>query len=144
MKGCIREMNFDDLESILEIENECFKMPWTKDMFLSILSTPNSYSVVYEKYEIIGYGMTLLQMDVIHIANIAVRKGYRQQGIGGEILLYLLQFWMGLKKKKALLEVRPSNLPAISFYKKFGFCKVGIKEWYYPNGEDAIIMQRDL
>ncbi|MCK4256423.1 GNAT family N-acetyltransferase, partial [candidate division WOR-3 bacterium] len=86
MKGCIREMNFDDLESILEIENECFKMPWTKDMFLSILSTPNSYSVVYEKYEIIGYGMTLLQMDVIHIANIAVRKGYRRQGIGGEIL----------------------------------------------------------
>ncbi len=137
-------MSFEDLDSVLEIERECFKIPWTRNMFLSILSTPNSHSIVYELDEIIGYALTLLRMDVIHIANIAVRSGYRRWGVGSEILSHLLHFGASLNKKKAILEVRPSNLPAISLYEKFGFYRAGIKKWYYPDSEDALVMERKI
>ena len=49
--------------------------------------------------------------------------------------------------KHIFLEVRTSNLAAISMYKKFDFNEIGIRPNYYltKNGhEDAIIMGRDL
>lgn len=137
-------MNFEDLDAVLKIEEECFKIPWTRNMFLSILSIPDSYSVVYEKDEIIGYGMIIPEKTAIHIANIAVKKEHRHQGIGSEILSYLLHLGMSLSKKKAVLEVRSSNLSAISLYEKFGFYKAGIEKRYYPDGEDAVIMVKEI
>jgi ribosomal-protein-alanine N-acetyltransferase len=38
------------------------------------------------------------------------------------------------------LEVRVSNTPAISLYKKFGFSISKIKRGYYRDGEDAYEM----
>jgi len=143
-KGYIREMSFEDLDAVLKIEEECFKVPWTRNMFLGIMSTPNSRSIVYEIDKIIGYGIAILHKDTVHIANVAVRKEHRYQGIGSEILSYLLHFGVSLGKKKAVLEVRPSNLPAISLYGKFGFYKAGIEKWYYPDGEDAVIMVKEI
>jgi len=143
-KGHIREMSFKDLNLVLEIENKCFKVPWTRKVFLGIMSTLNSRSIVYEIDKIIGYGIAILHKDTVHIANVAVRKEYRYQGIGSEILSYLLHFGVSLGKKKAVLEVRPSNLPAISLYEKFGFYKAGIEKRYYPDGEDAVIMEKEI
>jgi len=143
-KEHIREMSFKDLELVVEIENECFKIPWTRSMFLSIMSTPNSRLIIYEIDKIIGYGIAILHKDTIHIANVAVRKEHRYQGIGSEILSYLLHFGVSLGKKKAVLEVRSSNLPAISLYEKFGFYKAGVEKRYYPDGEDAVIMVKEI
>ena len=39
-----------------------------------------------------------------------------------------------------LLEVRPSNLPAITLYQKHGFIEVGRRKRYYSNGEDALVL----
>ena len=43
-----------------------------------------------------------------------------------------------------ILEVRKSNFPAINLYLKFGFSELGIREKYYNDGEDAIIMKREF
>ena len=40
------------------------------------------------------------------------------------------------------LEVRPSNVIARAFYKKWGFTVRGRRKRYYPD-EDALIMTRD-
>jgi ribosomal-protein-alanine N-acetyltransferase len=43
------------------------------------------------------------------------------------------------------LEVRHSNVPAISLYLKSGFRQVGERKGYYrDNGEDAVLMDRYL
>ena len=49
--------------------------------------------------------------------------------------------------KHIFLEVRTSNVPAISLYKKFDFNEIGVRPNYYltkKGYEDAIIMGRDL
>jgi len=43
-----------------------------------------------------------------------------------------------------VLEVRKSNLKAISLYKKFGFTEEKILSKFYPDGEDAIYMIKNL
>ena len=39
------------------------------------------------------------------------------------------------------LEVRESNLPAITLYRKMGFVEMGKRKRYYENGEDALMME---
>ena len=45
-----------------------------------------------------------------------------------------------------LLEVRPSNVSAIAFYKKHGYLQIGVRRGYYPadkgGREDALVMQK--
>jgi len=45
-----------------------------------------------------------------------------------------------------LLEVRPSNESAVSFYKRHGYLQIGVRRGYYPaekgGREDALVMQK--
>ena len=43
-----------------------------------------------------------------------------------------------------ILEVRKSNFSAINLYLKFGFSELGIREKYYYDGEDAIVMKKEF
>ena len=46
-----------------------------------------------------------------------------------------------------LLEVRPSNAPALRLYRNFGFQEVGRRKGYYPAStgrEDALVMRKSL
>ena len=40
------------------------------------------------------------------------------------------------------LEVRESNIPAISFYKSLGFIAAGRREYYYHDSHEAAIVMR--
>ena len=47
--------------------------------------------------------------------------------------------------KKAIVEVRVSNMPAITVYEKAGFSTIDIRKNYYKNnGENAYVMIRDF
>ncbi|MEM4138682.1 MAG: GNAT family N-acetyltransferase, partial [Sulfolobaceae archaeon] len=46
--------------------------------------------------------------------------------------------------EEVFLEVRVSNVPAISLYKKLGFREVKVLRYYYADGEDAYLMAREL
>jgi ribosomal-protein-alanine N-acetyltransferase len=46
--------------------------------------------------------------------------------------------------KQAFLEVRVSNMPAISLYKKLGFKVTRTIHGYYSDGEDAYVMSKEL
>jgi ribosomal-protein-alanine N-acetyltransferase len=46
-----------------------------------------------------------------------------------------------------MLEVRPSNIPAIRLYEKLGFNEIGIRQNYYPaldGREDALLLALSL
>ena len=46
--------------------------------------------------------------------------------------------------KRVFLEVRVSNAPAMSMYLKYGFCGLYARSRYYPDGEDALVMVKEL
>lgn len=133
----------EDIDQVLEIENLSFLDPWTRRMYLSeIREKSDSYFITAKLGEkIIGYGGFWLVVDEMHLVNIAVHPNFRRQGVGTQIMKYLLNLAKQLGAKRATLEVRVSNVAAQKFYAKFGFIAVALRKKYYSNNkEDALIM----
>lgn len=72
---------------------------------------------------------------------IAIKKEFRRKHLADELLNYFIK---NFDVDIIFLEVRASNAPAISFYRKNGFKEIGIRKKYYQNGEDAIIMEKKI
>ncbi len=139
----ISPMKEEDISQVLKIENLSFLDPWTQRMYLAeIKERDDSYFVVSKLgTHIIGYGGFWLVVDEAHLVNIAIHPDFRRQGIGTQIMRYLLNLAKELGAKRATLEVRESNLIAQNFYAKFGFIPCALRKKYYPDTqENAIIM----
>jgi len=139
MDVSIHSFKMEDINGVLEIESLSFNDPWTKRMFEEEIKNGNFY-VVKEGERLIGYGGFVIVMDEGNLVNLAIHPLYRRRGIGTRLLRFLMDRAKGKGVKKIFLEVRRKNIPAISFYLKNGFLKIGERKGYYNNGEDAIIM----
>ena len=88
-----------------------------------------------------GYGGLWLMVDEAHITTFAVLPEWRRRGIGGRLMVALMQVALDLNARVMTLEVRLSNRAARALYAQFGFRPVGVRPRYYSNNaEDALIM----
>jgi ribosomal-protein-alanine N-acetyltransferase len=69
----------------------------------------------------VGYAGLWCVVDEGHITNVAVHPDFRRKGVGKALVSVLLQHTVENGILRHTLEVRASNDPAISLYKKFGF-----------------------
>lgn len=74
--------------------------------------------------EILGFAGILINVDIVEIMNIVVRKVCRKQGIGEKLLGELINLAKQTELKVINLEVNSKNIPAINLYEKFGFKKI--------------------
>ena len=83
----LREMLVDDLDQVMEIEEELFSVPWTKEGFLTFLMKENAmFLVVEEKGRILGYCGLLTVLDEGDVTNVAVRRDRQREGIGNFLM----------------------------------------------------------
>lgn len=142
----IRKMEPRDVPAIAELETICFSDPWSENSVASELDNPLSYWLVAEDNgKIAGYVGSQSVLDAADMMNLAVSPDYRQRGIGQALVNGLVQYLQQNNVIALLLEVRVSNTPAISLYKKMGFVQVGRRPKYYHNPrEDALILRKEL
>lgn len=142
----LRPWKYGDILRISEIEKECFPdEPWSFQMLASSFDSENFYGLAVEDGgEIIGYGGITVTFDTADIANVAVTEAFRKSGVGSSILRELLSIAKKKGAEKVFLEVRVSNSPAMSMYLKYGFRGVYARTRYYSNGEDCIVMTKEL
>ena len=138
----IRKMTMDDLDTVVEIEKECFSVPWSKQGFMDALQKTDAYYIVAVTDDrVVGYCGAYGVCDEADINQVAVTGNYRRSGIGERMVRQLLD---GLKERGYLytpLEVRKSNTAAIALYEKLGFVSEGIRKNFYEKPtEDAVIM----
>ena len=140
----IRPMQKTDVDDVIEIEKLAYgNHHWSKDSFMSELSNElaHYFSVLNENGELIGYCGMWRILEEVHITNIAVNPNYRRKHIGETLLKTIIDDCYKNMVKFITLEVRSSNLPAISLYEKYGFKSLGTRKGYYQdNNEDALIM----
>jgi ribosomal-protein-alanine N-acetyltransferase len=75
------------------------------------------------------------------ITNVVVAAKHRRCGIGRMLMEYMLNKTKEVGIGDCTLEVRVSNLPAISLYESLGFKGEGIRPGFYEKPvEDALIM----
>jgi ribosomal-protein-alanine N-acetyltransferase len=141
-----RKMTTDDAEIAAELDLKCFgiKDCCTREYFFqSAESERKEFWVAERDGKIIACAGAEINFDTAEIESLAVDPEYRRQGIATILLIKLLD---AIKKRGAtfiILEVRPSNKPAIELYKNFGFQIVEREKDYYLD-EDAWIMARDF
>ncbi len=137
----IRKANLSDLDDIHQIETQSFPDPWPKFLFSDMLGHPQQRLFLAKiQKDIAGYIAFWKMVDEVHILNICVDQAHRRQGIARGLLTFCMDFYPEEDVRYFLLEVRASNQIAQKFYKSFGFEEKYVRQKYYPNGEDAIVM----
>jgi len=133
------------LPEICRIENELFSLPWSEDSFKAELDCKSTVFAVAEDGEkVCGFAIERHCFDEGEIFNIAVSQDKQGQKIGEKLLSFVLEAAEKRGVNTVFLEVRKSNYPAISLYKKSGFTEMGIRKNYYDSPkEDAVLMIRE-
>ncbi len=140
----ISPMQKEDIDGIIEIEEASYgEHHWSKDSFYSELSNnlARYFCAFNEENKLVGYAGSWLVLDEAHITNIAVAPEHRGKKIGEALLKAVFDECYKNMVKYLTLEVRVSNIPAISLYEKYSFKSLGTRKGYYQNNnEDALIM----
>lgn len=140
----ILPLEVKNVDDVISIQNNLNIHILSKENILNDLNNSNfkCLMAIY-KEEIIGY-ISFSHIFDIEIESIIVKSSYQRQGIGTLLLKYVFNFSKENKINNVFLEVRKSNLTAISLYKKMGFKIISIRKKYYENTEDALILKRQL
>ena len=142
----IRKCKYEDILSVSELEKECFKgESWSFGTIASAFENPSYEMLVAEEDgEILGYGCTCTTLDTCDLENVLVAEEYRRGGVGKSILNALLDNAKERGAEKVFLEVRVSNSAALMLYLSCGFKGVYARTRYYSDGEDCLVMVREL
>ena len=143
-------MRVSDLDEVIQIENECFYTPWSKEQYLYELNE-NPYSQLWvmcdKEGKIIGYYDLWIIFEHAEIASICIRKDMQGKGYGTKLIQHLQQKAMNKYCETISLEVRVSNQKAINLYTSNDFIIVNTKQGYYKTAdgfEDAYFMMKGI
>ena len=139
----IRRMTLEDIPAVVEIEKQCFSLPWSEKSFEDSITREDTIFLVCETEDAIaGYMGLYLSFDEASVTNVAVSPNLRKQGCGEALVTKAKEAAKEAGAECVFLEVRQSNEPALSLYKKKGFEEIGIRKKFYEHPvEDAIIMK---
>ena len=141
----IRRMREDDLPAVRAIEGLSFSNPWSDNTFRGeIQNTPVSSPLVVVRRpgeEGVGYIIYWQIRDDVQVNNIAVHPECRGLGLGEAMMRFAIAKVRAAGAEFMTLEVRQSNVAAVTLYKKLGFEVLGTRKNYYTKpDEDACVL----
>src|SRR5512147_2545965 len=141
----IQTANILDLGPLRRLEAVCFdKDAWPILDLIAVLTWPEVIRLkAAEAGEMIGFvaGDPRSSDGVAWISTIAVDPRYQRRGIGRALLL-ACEAQIELPRMK--LTVRVSNQGAIALYEQEGYQMVDLWRGYYNDGEDGLVMGKNL
>jgi ribosomal-protein-alanine N-acetyltransferase len=131
---------------VAALERASFPVPWKRDYFEAEIGAPHRFNrvAIGPKGDVSGYVFCAFAAGELHVNKIAVAGRHRRQGIATLLMDDVLGFARKNGVEEMYLEVRVSNRPARTFYAGLGFREAGRRGRYYLDGEDALVMVRDL
>lgn len=138
----IRRFEPRDVASVSNIEIECFREPWSEEAVEEVARS--SYSVIFvleEEGRVVAYGGMYLIGSEGEFLNVGVLPAFQGKGYGRAIVRALVSHGKSNGATRFLLEVRRSNVKAVSLYESEGFRRIAERARYYADGEDALIYE---
>jgi ribosomal-protein-alanine N-acetyltransferase len=142
-----RRMTAADLDAVVAIEDSIYPHPWTRGNFSDSLQAGYHCWIVERGGTVSGYTVVMIAPGEAHLLNLSVAAPWQRQGMGRELLRFVLKLARDYGASRILLEVRPSNEAAIALYSAAGFAGIARRRAYYPAGEgreDALVFERSL
>jgi [ribosomal protein S18]-alanine N-acetyltransferase len=136
------------LDQLLAIEQACFANPWSRGMFNQELQLPwalDFVALTASPERVAAFIILWLVAGEAQVQNLAVDPACRRRGVGRWLLLASLRRAWDHGARQCSLEVRAGNQAALALYESLGFRRQGVRpRYYWPEGEDAILMGRAL
>ena len=133
----IEDASIRHLDALYEIEKQSFsEEAFSKQQIAYLLTDYNAISLVaLMDGELSGFIIGRIDLmrnhPVGHIMTIDVVPVHRRKGIGQKLMLEIEALFKQKGVRECRLEVRESNLTAISLYEKLGYKKISKLENYY-------------
>lgn len=140
----IRPLLEKDIKKIVYLEEKIFGETLGYEMIHHELATPLVWFLVIEEKEVIGYIGGYFYDGVGEIINFLIDDIYQHQGYGTLLFNSLVEKAKINNIKQITLEVKRSNIKGINFYKKNNFKEISVRKHYYKDGEDAIVMMKEI
>ena len=105
------------------------------------------FKVIKLNNETVAFIIAKVMSFECEIVNLGVKISMRKKKLASQLLNNLIDFSKANSIKQIFLEVRVSNIAAISLYDKFNFSEIGSRPNYYiteHGKEDALIMGVNL
>ena len=138
-----RTMTPKDLPQVTDIERRSYEFPWSHGVFRDCLLAGYTCVALERGDDVVGYSILSVAAGEAHILNLCVDPNARALGYGDRLLEEILIRAKGASVKQVFLEVRPSNVHAVSLYKKKGFRQIAERPAYYQahdGREDAAVL----
>jgi ribosomal-protein-alanine N-acetyltransferase len=149
----VRAVRAEDSPALYALDQQCFppEIAYSPDDLRYFLEAKDSLTLVAEADGAAGIaGFTLAQMYrarptfQARLITIDVAPEFRRKGIGSALLKACEAELRSRHVTRFRLEVAVGNSAAQALYKSFGYETVGGISAYYPTGEDALVMQKQL
>ncbi|WP_092085305.1 ribosomal protein S18-alanine N-acetyltransferase [Dolosicoccus paucivorans] len=131
-------------EEMIRINEQTFN--WSKKQTTSDFEQDHSeYYLLLHQMTLLGFVSLHTVLDEASINQVYIDSEFRQQGLGSELVSFVLDQLAARGFKHLFLEVRSKNTAARQLYNKLNFQELTIRPNYYQNpADDAVIMQRIL
>lgn len=128
-----------DLPSVSEVMTDAFDPrfgeAWTSAQCLGMLSLPGVWLTLGDREGgLAGFALAREVAGDAELLLLAVRPGWRGQGIGGALLRSVIDDARGRSAETLHLEVRAEN-SAVRLYQAYDFAQVGERRNYYRGRE---------
>jgi ribosomal-protein-alanine N-acetyltransferase len=135
-------------ENVSEIERlykDDFSDGWNKNMLNSAFETGRFMALgAHLDGRLVGIITASVGLDDADIESVYVRVEHRRKGIANELLNKIERELISRGIEKVLLEVRESNISARALYAKKGYADISVRKKYYHDGENAVVMVKEL
>ena len=138
------ELTKQDVDLITELYRTDFADGWSKEQLLSAFNTDRFLAIGAFDGQLIGVITLSVSFEDADLEGIVVKSEFRKGGVASKLFSLAQKTLKERGVNRLLLEVREGNIPAISFYNKQGFNKVSIRKNYYSDGENALVMVKEI
>lgn len=143
-KPFFRELKKSDVDLVLELYQSDFADGWSKEQLKSAFNTGRfiALGAFYDK--LIGVITLSVSFEDADVEGVVVKREFRKNGVATKLFDLAEKTVKEKGVSRLLLEVREGNIPAVSFYQKQGFNKISIRKNYYSDGENALVMVKEI
>lgn len=141
----IRLMTEADIVLVVLLEEEAFNESLGYDFIYKEIKEHDfaHYFVLEEEKTIIGYIGLWINDEIGQVVNFLVKKSNQNQGYGRKLLEFAMTYFKEHGVNIVSLEVRETNLKAISLYKALGFYESHKRKNYYQTEDALVLLWRD-
>ena len=137
----------EDLDLVADLEARCFTNPWTREMLgrhLAETDVAYVFALRLPDRPVAAFCSCWIIADELHVNTIAVDDQYRRRGLARHLMTAVMAEAARRGARRATLEVRASNEPALKLYENLGFSVAARRPQYYTQPEeDALILWKE-